>query len=505
MLEPINTSQASNTAQQRKKQALQALKQSTNKRERYKAAFALISIAPRSKQALSELIYHEAINPKRAQHLRNYLDLAHELEARNRGTAAALIRSARQRTSDEETTQFDAQINHYFQERTLFSNRSAENIKASKALNQRQQINNHSCDVICSASSNEAPYITDFIHHHIFQGFSNIFIGINNDETRITTRIVNRISRRYPQVHAVSTNQAWQIGQQRESNARIYQYASRHTTSSHCMIVDADESWIAKPFTIKIKAFLACHASADVISSNWIQCCGGDLFDHPINLANAQAYLGKGHKSIFRYGLPITELGGHVPWIDSRSDVRQINSDGSVLDHEIWNGERRLPKTSQNRSVGKKIQVLHENRGWIIHRLIRSELEYANTLIYPQGQQQRSNPFKDNRGGFLVREEQPLATKLIHALFGATRQPEHTYSDSRNHFIDACGVEDLIGKARKRISERRINQRINAIPSDVIQAHSGIWKRSFRGTRFLHRLNKRSRISATLPSSDATA
>ena len=51
------------------------------------------------------------------------------------------------------------------------------------------------CDVLCIASD-EAPYVHEFIHHYIYLGFKNIFIGTNNcsDNTvEIIKKIINTL------------------------------------------------------------------------------------------------------------------------------------------------------------------------------------------------------------------------------------------------------------------------------------------------------------------------
>ena len=88
----------------------------------------------------------------------------------------------------------------------------------------------NSCDVLCIAS-NEGPYI-EFIHHYL-HGFSNLFIGILQ-----TGPIVEAIAAHHPQVHAIRRGQ--------QSYASLYSHASRASRSSHCLIVDVDEFWVAK-------------------------------------------------------------------------------------------------------------------------------------------------------------------------------------------------------------------------------------------------------------------
>ena len=82
-----------------------------------------------------------------------------------------------------------------------------------------------------------------------------------------------------------------------------------------------------------------------------------------------------------------------------------------------------------------------------------------------------------------------MATNLL----GPSHQPPQAYLDSLEACIDRCGIHDLIEAARAEIGEERINK---AIHPDEISGNRGIWSRTFRGTRFLKLLEKRSRKSS---------
>ena len=126
------------------------------------------------------------------------------------------------------------------------------------------QVKENTCDVICIAS-NEGPYIAEFIHHYLYLGFSNIFIGLNNDSSGETGPIIQSIAERFPNIHLINTDQAHQNGKQRGSNCQLYSEAARISTSSHCMVVDVDEYWVTTPFSNKISDFLKEFPDANVI------------------------------------------------------------------------------------------------------------------------------------------------------------------------------------------------------------------------------------------------
>ena len=352
----------------------------------------------------------------------------------------------------------------------------------------RVNIESNSCDVTTIAS-NEGPYIAEFIHHYLYQGFSNIFIGLNNDTSGQTGSIVELITKQYPQVHLINTDQEHRQGQQRSSYCRLCDKASKISKSSHCMVVDVDESWVAYPLTTSIKEFLAAHPEADVISSNWLHCYGGNLFDNPLNLSNTRLELTNKFKSLFRYGTAVTDIGAHVPSVLAQPTVLHTSSDGQEInalniDNEPINGVRRLSKS------GIQACIQTTRTSWVIHRHTRSELEYSAKLLHPDVND-LANPFKPNRVGYLLREESMESRQLATNLLGLTHRPPQVYLDSLEVFIDRCGINELINEARSQIDEEQIKEKIKAMNPYVIKTHQTVRQYTFRGTRFLKMLEQR--------------
>lgn len=69
---------------------------------------------------------------------------------------------------------------------------------ASARLRSRQTITPNSCDII-TITGNEECYIAQFIHHYLYLGFNNIFIGINNCQDN-TPAILKKITKIYPNI-----------------------------------------------------------------------------------------------------------------------------------------------------------------------------------------------------------------------------------------------------------------------------------------------------------------
>ena len=136
----------------------------------------------------------------------------------------------------------------YYKNSAETARRKQINAQANLRLLKRSETVNNSCDVI-TVASNEGPYIAEFIHHYIYQGFSNLFICLNNDTSGHTGLIVAAIAKSYPQVHLINTDQEHQQGKQRGSYCRLYEEVSKVTKASHCMVVDVDEYWVCLLYT----------------------------------------------------------------------------------------------------------------------------------------------------------------------------------------------------------------------------------------------------------------
>ena len=446
----------------------------------------LLKREPESTEAIASLIFSYAGGQSRTQ-LRTALDRAHQHSEGDQKRLDKILTKVRSNLNAEECSALDELLQNYNNEAAEIARRRPINLEAQKRLLERTQIDANSCDVIAIAA-NEGPYIAEFIHHYLYQGFSNLFIGLNNDSSGQTGPIIAAITQHYPQVHLINTDQDHQLGRQRASYCKLYATASTITKSSHCMVVDVDESWVAYPFSTKINAFLAAHPKADVISSNWLHCHGANLFDNPLDLSNTRLRLTDQFKSLFRYGIPVTDLGCHVPSIEAEPEIRHTSSDGKRLKSTPVNGLRRLSKGGLQASIQK------ENTGWVIHRHTRSELEYAGKVLYPYANKQKQ--FKPNRKGYLLPKESEESRQLASNLLGPSHQPPQAYLDSLEAFIDRCGIRELIAAARAEIGEAPITQRIKAMHPDDISNNRSIWSRTFRGTRFLKLLEKRSRKSS---------
>ena len=372
-------------------------------------------------------------------------------------------------------------------DRKLFQERENSYKKSNQRLAKRKRVIPHSCDLICVAS-NEGPYIAEFIHHYLYQGFSDIFVGLNNDSSGLTEPILKAIATHYPQVHVINTDREHQRAQQRGSYCKLYQEATKASNASHCMVADVDEFWVANPFSTKIQGFLKAHEGSHVVSSNWLHCHGGELFGNPLDLANTHLRLTTQFKSLFKYGTAIADLGAHVPWVQEMPSITHTNSEGIHIEsvNRSFKGVVRLKKKGTLANIGKA------NTGWMVHRLIRSELEYVSKVLYPDASK-IDIPFKENRSGFMTSEEGRDSRQLARNIFGSTCLPPEDYVNSLDTFIQHCDIRKALQQARATINEETIFKRIDNIPPKIIRDYQRIWQKTLRGTRFLEVLKSKTK------------
>jgi hypothetical protein len=449
-----------------------------------RAARFLLEHEPNSKDAFISLIYSCATERKRKS-LRNYLDLALKSVGDDSAQFQAILEGVRNSLTDQNQDIFKSMVAETDYELQLFLERQNRYKKSNQRLAKRKRVIPHSCDLICVAS-NEGPYIAEFIHHYLYQGFSDIFVGLNNDSSGLTEPILKAIATQYPQVHLINTDREHQRAQQRGSYCKLYQEATKSSHASHCMVADVDEFWVAYPFSTKIQGFLKAHEESHVVSSNWLHCHGGELFGNPLDLANTQLRLTSQFKSLFKYGTAIADLGAHVPWVQERPSITHTNSEGKCIEsvNRSFKGVVRLKKKGSLATIGKA------NIGWMIHRLIRSELEYASKLLYPDVTK-IDIPFKENRKGFMTDKEGHESRQLAHNIFGSTCAPPEDYVNSLEIFIQHCDISQALQQARATINEEAILKRIDTIPPKIIHDYRRIWLKTLRGTRFLEILKSK--------------
>lgn len=336
-----------------------------------------------------------------------------------------------------------------------------------------------SVDVICIASD-EAPYISDFIHHYLYLGFRNIFIGINNtsDATKL---IVDKISKAYPNVFTVDVDSVINNFRQKGCYSYLFNHAKEVSFSEYCMFVDVDEFWIADPFPSTISEFLMGVNTFDCMSFPWINVFNEQPFSRPFSREN-KIRLNHHVKSILRYESEYIAIRAHAP-IVSNVPTPQIR-----LGIDINYNYSKTPtgynvEQKANSSIMPKLGT--EKLGWIFHRIERSEIEFAYKLFKVRANNNANKvSFKTNRkNGFTSSiENNQLQTHFLSRVFG--KNAIEDYHESILSFEQECGVEEDIQRSRENVSESTIWEMLKNTPDLIFTRDRKVILNAFLGTRF---------------------
>lgn len=332
------------------------------------------------------------------------------------------------------------------------------------------------CDVCCIAG-NEAPYIAEFVHHYLYLGFANIFIGINNS-TDQTESIARKLSSQHPSVHVFDVNDTMACLGQFGCYRMLFAHARTSSDSQYCLFVDIDEYWFADPFPTTIRTFLTDKEACDVYSFHWLCCTNEGVFSPPPS--RDCTYRWDPHvKSPCHYEAAILNLRCHAPLLADGEGLRVVVGDS--VNHYL---KVRPFGIELQQQIHDPASSRFEDAGlaWILHRMQRSELEYAQRMLRRDPLERANVAFKSNRGGYKNFDGSPGAKAYINR---ALPEPAiEAYHRSLQSFLERAGLASGLTEARGRISEAAIFAQLKQIPPEILRRDAGVLRRTFGGTRF---------------------
>lgn len=352
-------------------------------------------------------------------------------------------------------------------------------------------LHRYSCDVIAIASD-EAPYIADFVHHYLYLGFSNIYIGLNKSRDS-TLVILEKISNYYPQLKTINIDEFRMQDLQAKSYEKLWNLAKCNSKSSYCLFVDIDEFWVASPFPAKISDFIQENESFDVFSFHWVNCFGGSEFSPPL-AGDYSAVLDPHVKSIVAYSAKVELFRCHAPILARADQSHPIckNSHLGAYNMNTAIDQHVLPEWID---CTGNLKDNATGLGVIMHRYQKSELEYSYRNFKPSSEQSKASPFKNNRWGYNQNVEQGIAPpyKLLTESNLNTLLPVDSiraYHKSLSEFNNLCGIETVLIDSKLQITHENIISKINKVSTADLINFKDIWYQTFQGTKYLQMLRK---------------
>ncbi len=264
---------------------------------------------------------------------------------------------------------------------------------------------------LCAIAKNEGPYLARWIHHHLYFGFRDILIYIN-DCTDNSEKILNKISNINPSIKFLNADKmrvdSLSKGRSFQVDAFNHMYNSAKDEGfEYIIFLDIDEYWTPRDFTTKIYDFIDEYKTTnfDAYSFSW-------MIDFPDkNVPPLQNPI-KGLIKILR--------NYHVKTLLKISDrVEKISVHNHVVKNGIYLLDDGVPfEETDPIEQHKKSKVLHDYfeknldkipKYFIYHALFRSQSEYLVSLINKGSLHTSDQPiFKKNRWGFVFDNNKPV-------------------------------------------------------------------------------------------------
>ncbi len=242
---------------------------------------------------------------------------------------------------------------------------------------------------LVAVAKDEAAYLLEWVHHHLFFGFDEIEVYVNRTSDN-SLDILSSISKKFSSVKYYQAD--WvdlcPEGARQHIQQIIYSMAlnrAREENFDYVMFLDVDEFFWPVNLTDTIKTKLLELKHPDSISFQWFNEKGSNKLFSPL-MPRIEGFKHKLVKSIVRVSADIDSMSLHLPRFKGG---RKLLSDGEKFVAANGHHEQLHPKLSKVRDV------------MIVHRMFRSPMEYASLLSRGRPSKTRLT-IKTNRFGYNV-------------------------------------------------------------------------------------------------------
>lgn len=293
--------------------------------------------------------------------------------------------------------------------------------------------NEHKVKLVAIAKD-EAAYLSEWLFHHLYFGFDQIEIYVNN--TSDNTDDIKRAFANNKKIKFISGD-SYFLKEDKKPQEAIYQDAlikARKEKFSHIIFLDIDEFWTPRDFSTTIKDCIN-QIDADVISFEWFS-------KHAENEPFMPAF------DFINYGKRL-RLVKSIIKIDNDNEIKigVHNSQIKEASYRLADGRNFIFKGKLNSKV-PEIRFPKQIRPFFIyHRMYRSQIEYVSLL--GRGRPRSNNEhfsFKNNRNGYGANK--PGVT------FEIERDKMEKYQQCRQEFHLEYQLNPIIDKAKKFIIRR---------------------------------------------------
>lgn len=287
---------------------------------------------------------------------------------------------------------------------------------------------------LVAIAKDEAAYLPDWIFHHLFVGFNEVSIYLNNI-TDNSYRLSEAL-KAHSQVKFINGDRFFKQGS-RAPQLAIYLHElcmSRWQGYSHVMFLDIDEFLLSKNVLFDINSFVK-NLNCDVCCFEWVHKMDENIpFGKPLN-SEILGRHARQVKSIISTNLSVKHLTPH-------------NIYNNNAKYQLSNGKKvsfkRVNYTKvDNDELSKPIKDI-----FVLHRMVRHEVEYVAALKRgrPITENKKCSIFKDNRGGGFTNAKNELVLLSIDNLA--------TYEVKKSMFFQKFNIEKIIEEGQSLVLTR---------------------------------------------------
>ncbi len=314
--------------------------------------------------------------------------------------------------------------------------KTTNNIYRSKLNNLITNIINQKKIRLVAIAKDESAYLASWIFHHLYFGFDEIEIYINNT-TDDSPLILDKISKKYPVTYIMADFIYNQVNNESES-FQVLAYKIAHKKAiedniDYLLFLDIDEFWTPLDFITNIHHCIRSLNSPDIISFEWMLKRNEESpFSLPYTSKDSVSQF---HivKSLFKTSLDNKKISVHNV---ADTDASNLLADG-----------QSHPRPGHWTIDGELVSI---KPYFILHRLWRSQLEY----IYLLGQgmkafvsEKTELNIKNNRNGYLLPDKSISTILFKQKLIDKYQQRYHA-------FLTECKLHTLINNAQLFVTEK---------------------------------------------------
>ncbi|GGD57457.1 glycosyltransferase family 2 protein [Lacimicrobium alkaliphilum] len=287
---------------------------------------------------------------------------------------------------------------------------------------------------IVAIAKDEAAYIPEWVHHHLYHGFDAIDVYINRT-TDNSMGVLDCIHQRYPQVRGRSADWIDLCPVDAQNCLQYIVYASALDEArqsgefDYLLFLDIDEFWTPKSLKLSIQDVITANADADTISFEWINAFGQKQAFSPL----PQRIKGKINplvKTLVKLTANVSRVGYHFPEL---RNGKSVMADGDTF------------RADPNLREGLHPDLQHLRPVMVIHRLFRSPMEYVSLLH--RGRPSDELQLKLNRGGYNVAIGREVCFEL-------NKKNYAEYDVHRRQFIEELDIQQELEVGREFVQQR---------------------------------------------------